>query len=443
LTFVVPWKEETLEAELKIERPCKLCGNELPLSDWESKPIVRCSFCGTYNNNMEIIEAEPEQFAKIPDIKIRWVRFQERVKFATKPLTMLALGVKDSGKSCLLETLALRYCKIFDLYGAGDLESVCWCKPEFERIWFSIHGYKPRILFVTGDTKDVASKFETCHVSELSLKKFEEYDVITSVEQFFEREDEYFSAIAQIVNILWHRTYWKEIFCVIVREAANWLYARSKVVRDDKFAKSEFLKAMRTSRHAGLSLFADMLRWTSLDKEIRDLSDFTFIKCLGASGLPDDLHWLYGIFQPYCLMQMKARTFAVITSRGSVGMGVSDYPPWHKTEHENILQICGIEIKNRTEEVPKERTHTLGAFDHAQIVKVYFETKSMNQTAEKTNRSFKTVFNHIQKHNNDIRDLKECRECFNANTPFSKIAIIVPHAGRPKKEKAYKELNEK
>ena len=141
------------------------------------------------------------------------------------------------------------------------------------------------------------------------------------------------------------------------------------------------------------------------------------------------------------MMRMKPRVFILNTASGSIGHGVFDYPIWHKTEHEDILKITGIEIKNCSEALPTTRTHTLGAFDHTQIIKVYFETKSMNETAKKTDRSFKTVYNHIQSHNDDIRNHKECQKCFNANVPFSKISILVPRAGRPKKEKAYQELN--
>ena len=182
-------------------------------------------------------------------------------------------------------------------------------------------------------------------------------------------------------------------------------------------------------------------RFVNLDKEIRDLADYTWIKKLGAAGLPDDLKYVYRYFTPFSLMRMQPNVFALSTASGSIGYGVFDYPIWHKTEHEDILKITGIEIKNCSEALPTTRTHTLGAFDHTQIIKVYFETKSMNETAKKTDRSFKTVYNHIQQHNDDVRDFHECKKCHNANVPFSKIDILIPKAGRPKKQKAYVELN--
>lgn len=435
--------EEEEEVQ-EIINPCGICGKELPISDIETKPIVRCSFCGGYNNNFEIIESEPEKFAPIPDIKVRWDRFSERICFSTKPMTILTIGIKGAGKSCLLEVLSLRYPKVIDLYGASDFESLGWCRPEFAKVWRSIHGTEPRILLVRGEGKDISSKFDTCTTSELTLKIIEDHDVITTVEQFFASEEDYFECMARIIHICWkERNFWEpnNIFFILVREASNWLYSRSKTISDDKFAKSEFLKAMRESRHHGISLAADFLRHVNCDKEIRDLTDLLFIKTLGAAGLDDSLHFLYRYWKPYSLMQLVPRGFGLLTARGSIGHGCSDYPIWHKTEHENILAICNIEIKNCTDEVPKERKHTLGAFEHCQIIKSYMETKNMNETAKKTERSFKTVYNHIQEHNNDVRSLHECQKCFNANVPFSKINILVAKAGRPKKEKAYQELN--
>lgn len=140
-------------------------------------------------------------------------------------------------------------------------------------------------------------------------------------------------------------------------------------------------------------------------------------------------------------MQMKPRTYVISTASGSVGFGVFSSPSWHKTEHKDILTICGIEIKNCDDEVPQERKQNLGDFEHTQIIKKYLESKNMNKIAKDIDRSFKTVYNHIQEHNNDVRDLHECEKCRNANAPFSKISILVSKAGRPKKEKAYQELN--
>jgi hypothetical protein len=416
------------------ENVCKHCKFEIPLSEWNGKPITMCPKCGIYTNRLENIQKETYLYAPIPDIKLVWVRFQEYIPFATKAKAWLALGIRDSGKSSLLECLSIRYPKIIDLYGASDMEALCWCKLEFEKVWRAIHGERPRILLVTGKTKDVASKFITCKIDELTLLKIEEHDVITTCHQFFDTEDQYFAALAEIVNILWtKRHYWREPWFVLVREASNWLYSRAKVVRNDNFAKAEFIKAFRESRHYGLAMACDTLRWTALDKEIRDISDFVLVKRLGATGLPDDLRWIYKYFVPYSLMRMHTDLAVISTAKGSLGMMKYDYPSWHKEEHEDILRICGIEVKNVDKPMPDTRNYNTGNFEHAEIVSDYLQTQSFTKTAEHLARSYKTVYNHIQDHNAAIKHLGECKKCFNAKGEYSKTHITVSRAGRPTK----------
>jgi ribosomal protein L37AE/L43A len=416
--------------ELQSENVCPRCQKEIPESDLD-KPILICQYCGLMFNNPLWEFVEEEEFAPIPDIQIQWVRFQEQVAFS-KASAWLALGIRGSGKSSLLECISVRFRKIIDLYGSSDMEALCWCKPQFERVWRAIHGEPPRILLISGNDKEIASKFYTYHISELNnLSQFEEYDVITTCQQFFNSEDEYFAAVAKIINILWtQRHFWTVPWFVLVREASNWLYARAKVIRNDNSAKAEFIKAFRESRHHGLSMACDTLRWTAIDKEIRDIADYTLIKKTGATGLPDDLRWLYGLFKFFSIMQMHTNLAILSTSKGSVGMLKYDYPKWHKEEHENILKICKIEVKHIERALPDDRNYSLGAFEHTDIVKVYMETQSMDKAAKQTARSYATVRNHILAHNQAIKALGECKKCYNAHGEFAKIPVEVGRCGR-------------
>ena len=108
------------------ENTCQVCMREIPLSEWNTKPIVMCPVCGNLINRLETIENESELYAPIPDIALTWVRFQEHISFATKAKSWLALGIRGSGKSSILENLSIRYPKIIDLYGSSDLEALCW-----------------------------------------------------------------------------------------------------------------------------------------------------------------------------------------------------------------------------------------------------------------------------------------------------------------------------
>jgi len=230
--------------------------------------------------------------------------------------------MRGSGKSSLLEVLAIRYPKIIDVFGSSDSEGLAFCKPEFEKLFIHLHGTPPDILLVTGKGVDVASKWHHVKVSDLKLSDFEAHDVIVTVHALYRTQTEYFSALQKITRLLWEkRTYWTEPWFFLVREAANWIYSRLKTVKDDKMAKADFIQALREARHHGIAVGVDTIRWTSLDKEVRDVSDYIFIKRVGAIGMPDDLRWMYRYVRPYSMMQSHPQNFMLCTGRGAVGYG--------------------------------------------------------------------------------------------------------------------------
>ncbi|MCJ7635174.1 hypothetical protein MUP77_22625 [Candidatus Bathyarchaeota archaeon] len=78
---------------------------------------------------------------------------------------------------------------------------------------------------------------------------------------------------------------------------------------------------VREGRHCGLTLALDSLKWTSVDIDIRSLSDYLIFKSQGLTGLSHDLSWLYGLILPRSLQNMKPEHFVVLTRRGAVGIG--------------------------------------------------------------------------------------------------------------------------
>jgi hypothetical protein len=230
-----------------------------------------------------------------------------------------------------------------------------------------------------------------------------------------------------MTTLLWEkRTSWKNVWFVLIREAANWIYARLKVVKNDALAKADFIKSLREARHHGLAVGVDTIRWTSLDKEVRDISDFIFVKRVGAIGLPDDLRWLYRYVMPYSMMQLKANIFLLTTGRGAVGYGKFDYPSWHKEEKENVLESAGIEVKNTTSELPDDRRYGISDFEHSKIITAYLEKESMMTVAKDLGRSSETILRHIQRHNLSVETKGQCAKCFHANSEHSQKIIKVP-----------------
>jgi hypothetical protein len=196
-----------------------------------------------------------------------------------------------------------------------------------------------------------------------------------------------------------------------------------KITKDDKMAKADFIKSLREARHHGLAIGVDTIRWTAIDKEVRDISDYIFIKRAGAIGLPDDLHWLYRFIRPYSMMQAKANVFMLTTSKGAVGYGKCDYAPWHKEEKENIFKTAQIEVKDSEQDLPDDRHYGVGDFEHSEIIIKYMELKSMGAVADALARSKSSVHAHIKRHNTVVEKKGECPKCHHAKCTFSKDYI--------------------
>lgn len=361
---------------------------------------------------------------KIPEAKIFWLRGSENITFKS-PFTFLVLGMRGSGKSSLLEVIATFFPKIIDLYGSSDNEGLCWCRPEFTEVFKKLHGREPKILLITGDRKEVASKFDSVPVSKVTLSDFTNYDVIVAVDILYSDEEDYFAALQHITFTLWkQRTHWTEPWFVLIREAANWIYSRQKIAKDDKLAKAEFIKSLREARHHGLAVGVDTLRWTSLDKELRDVSDYVFLKRAGAIGYPDDLRFMYRYIDAYSAMKALPEAFMILTGRGNIGFGYFDFPNWHKQERDNILALTEIETKTIEQALPDERRYGVGDFEHSEIIIKYMEQKSMRKVASTLGRSLSSIHAHITRHNTAVERKGECLKCHHSNCQFSKDFII-------------------
>jgi hypothetical protein len=229
---------------------------------------------------------------------------------------------------------------------------------------------------------------------------------------------EYFSALQRITGILWEkRTSWSEPWNILIREAANWIYSRIQIVRDSEMAKADFIQTLREARHSGLAVSVDTVRWTDIDKAVRDISDFLFLKRVGAIGLPKDLRYVYRYIRPDSMMRMQPSIFALLTSQGSIGYGNFDYPRWHKEERENILFKLNIDVQHLGD-VNRDLGYTVGLIEHAKIIETYMEKSSMGKTAVIVNRSKSTICGEVKIHNDSIGELGRCLECEKANGKY-------------------------
>ena len=425
--------DEVIETPIYEEPICPNPRCKRPLTEEDlQKPTFKCPYCGGLFNNPFYEFDEERDVAPIPDIKLKWVRGQERIKFS-RPYLYLTIGERGGGKSSMLEVIAVRYAKIIDMLEANDAEALCWCKPQFKKVWRAIHGQDPRILILHGLTKKASCEWDTLPIDELKLSVFEQYDVIILCHVFFADDADYTNALYVITHCLWEeRMYWKEVWFVLVREAANWLYARNRSMKDSAGSKDEFDKQIREARHKGLAIGVDAIRWTDIEKRIRDIAEYLFIKKTGRPGLPQEISWMYRIFQPQSIRNMKVDRYVLVTGKENVGEGRVEYPSWHKEEQEDILGELKIQVVDvDSEGIPEnQKTYDTSDLEHSQIVEGYIELKSTQKVSEKVGRSSRTVYTQIADHNKDIERLGECMRCKRAKSKFNKDFVNIPKRKR-------------
>jgi hypothetical protein len=354
------------------------------------------------------VVVQPEVY-KLPQMTLKFIRDNDVIDFS-RPDTFLCVGMRGSGKSSVLETLAVHYPKIIDLFGSKDHESLAWCKPNSP-----YH----KVLFIVGDNITVSSQYPTVNYASLTLKDIEKYEVVTTCHAFYNTKAEYYNAIQTVTTMLCDkRNFWLQPWALVIRESANYIYSRLQIVKDSNMAKADFIALLREARHSGIACLVDTIRWTSLDKEVRDVSDFMFFKRVGAIGLPKDLHFLYRYVNPRSFMKLWKNVFVLMTGTGAIAIGKFDKVPWHKEEKEDILTELGINI------IPLN-PHLITAgpnvspTEHALIVRTYNEPKgSMGKTAAKLKRSKSTIQAAIKRHNETIEEIDYCLECRDAKEPL-------------------------
>lgn len=371
-----------------------------------------------------------------PKIKVNWQSGYEEIhigrncKENRETIRILNMGIQGAGKSSLLEVFSVRFKKVVDLFGSVDGESLCWCKPEFEAFFKEKYGTKPKILLIHAEQKKVACKWDTITLKDLTLADIEEHDITTTTQMFHSTLPDYYAAIGDILSIIEKRIFWDDPWSLTIREAGDWGRARTKVVKDDEGAKQDLIRFYRQNRHHGLAVLMDTLRWTNIDKEIRDLSNYICIKKIGIQMLPKDLRFLYRYWNPRSLMKLPNQLFGLITDNRSIGVGKFDYPTWHKSTKENILKSTGIEIMDQeTGERTNKHNYNIGDLDHAEIIEKYMQLKSVGKVATELVRSKSTISSHISQHNRFVQKKQECPKCRNAKSIFSKDTIIKTKEG--------------
>jgi hypothetical protein len=368
-------------------------------------------------------EIDPSKVPLPIMVKGRWIRFTEKMDYG-KANCNLIQGTKETGKSALAEALATHYseqdekCKIFDLFGSRDGESLAWCRSP----------YKDKILFIHGDSVKLHSEWDSVKISDLTYEHFKKYKVIITTNAFYSSPLEEHQATERLVTILYMRRHWDHVWTLVLRELANLIYSRITIGEDQAKAKAYLIFFLREMRHSGYAVCGDSIKFTSVDSDIRSLCDYTYFKACGKEGLPRELQYLYSMFEPYSVMRMPINAFIILSKKGTVGRGEFDCPPWHKKEKEDLFRMFDIvpEYKDALDlETSRGRINDT---EHVKIVTARKEglngkSISFPKLAGRCARSMSAVYSIVVRHNTEIDTNGFCSVCKRMNSSLEVIKV--------------------
>lgn len=299
-----------------------------------------------------------------------------------------------------------------------DNEGIAWCRSP----------YKDQVLLLVGDSVKVKSRFPSVKVSDFKLSSMKGHKVLVSVSGFYSSDREQNRAVQTVMTELWRRSGWSHIWCLILREMANLIYARLSIGEDQAQAKAYMIFVLREMRHMGFALCGDSIKFKSVDSDLRALADYTYIKACGKEGLPSDLEWLYSIFEPFSVMRMPVDQFIIVSRRGTVGRGFFACPPWHKKENENIFKLLNIDIEHTDEPDLDTRGGRINDREHVDIIKKRFagpngKVLSFTKLAVKCERSTSTVYNAVLYHNQEVAERGFCDRCKRLEGPLASVKV--------------------
>ncbi len=207
---------------------------------------------------------------------------------------------------------------VLDLFGSRDSEGLAWLR--------SPHAKDGNVLLLTGENVDVTAPCDVKKASKLSLVDLEKCRVIISASALYSSIEDEFTNAGLITDRIYQRFHWKKRVATVIRECSNFLYSQLKLSDTQQLAKSSMTYLTRESRHMGLSLLMDSLRWYSVDIDIRSLADYVIVKAQGVTGLTKELFFLYSFFKPQVIRNVPPQFFYIVTRKGAVGAGELKMP---------------------------------------------------------------------------------------------------------------------
>jgi len=309
---------------------------------------------------------------------------------------------------------------IFDLFGSRDAENLVWLRSPFAE--------DRRVLLLKSKHVDVSSSWNVKNACDFQLADLETNDIIISSFPLYHDTGDMLFNSGEITKAFEYRGAhgWKKLVFVIVRESSNLFYSRLKIDQDANLAKGMMIGLIREMRHMGFSLGMDTLRSLGVDKDLRDMANYTIFKCIGSSSIPREYNYIFKHVKPWTLRKAKPDRFLILSDRGSIGRGSFPAHSWHKEPRENLLNHLGIRVERG--EIPEEarslgtKGSTLSSQDHADLIAAYVEgDMGQRRLADKLGYSSATVNGHIRYHNKAVKRSGWCSRCKSVKSRYTDV----------------------
>jgi hypothetical protein len=313
-------------------------------------------------------------------------------------------GIRGGGKSALLFNIAAHWPKVIGLYGALDDEVLALLRAH------KYLGKWERALILGPEGVSVTSSWDYKYYGDLTFNDMQNYEVIVMPQRIHRFPKTFSMGCEYVSNFLLRRPKVSEYWFLCITEAANILWARQSL-KNAKLenAKSYLVWLLRQLRHVGIAVGLDSQYLLALDKEVRNISDYTFLKNLGAFSLPRDLEWVYRYVTPWAMRALYPNEFVAVDKFSGTYAGWFRLPPWHKQPKEDIYESLGIRYEfgdpeMRSVDIPRHSAEMEDLVIEEEIVKAYTDSArkdsymSIKGTARATGHDRDTVRKYVAMH---------------------------------------------
>ena len=224
------------------------------------------------------------------ETRCQWIYGHEIIDYS-RASTHFVFGIRFAGKSSLLETIASNYIinggTIFDLYCADDSESLAWLDSPYKKI-----------LLVCGNSMRIKSKWRCVQEKDLDLNETKNYQVVLTCPEFFSNKNEMYICLMNIVTRLRKRTIFppkNSINFLLVREASELISSQMRASNkriNQQEAMEEILTLVKQAFHANLAIGIDSLRPATININMRQIANFTYIKTMGKLDISKEYSWI-------------------------------------------------------------------------------------------------------------------------------------------------------